>query len=129
MRADSRPMTWFGLVTGNLLRRPGRAAFTVLGVGLAVASYMALTGLTRGMIEGANASHEERGVDLVVADRGMIDVFAGSLSESLDAEIRRQPGVADIAAELDASLELPGAGQVIVGGWPADQFNFREMHL
>ena len=42
MRATDAPMTWMGLVLRNLFRRPGRAAFTLLGVALAVASYMAL---------------------------------------------------------------------------------------
>ena len=76
-------MTWGGLIARNLLRRPGRAAFTLLGVALAVASYMALTGLTRGMEESANASVEERRVDMVVTDRGSTDVFAGSLPDHL----------------------------------------------
>src|SRR5437868_5413830 len=128
MRMDSMGTTWPGLVARNLLRRPGRATFTLLGVALAVASYMALTGLARGLVEGAGASHDERGVDLVVTHRGMVDVFAGSLPEVLGGAIRRQPGVADVAGELDTSLEL-GSSQVLVGGWRTDQFTFREMHL
>jgi putative ABC transport system permease protein len=122
-------MSWFGLVRRNLLRRPGRAAFTLLGVALAVASYVALTGLSRGMIESAEASHEERGVDMVVTRRGMLDIFAGSLPESLGQDIRRRPGVADVAAELDTTLELSGDAQTLVAGWSTDQFTFREMRL
>jgi putative ABC transport system permease protein len=64
MSRDSRRLTWVGLIGRNLLRRPARTALTLLGVALAVASYVALTGLAKGMIEGASASHEERGVDL-----------------------------------------------------------------
>ncbi|WP_444856572.1 ABC transporter permease [Sphingosinicella sp.] len=121
-------MRWLGLVARNLLRRPGRAAFTLLGVALAVASYVALTGLARGMIEGAGASHDERGVDLIVTHRGMVDMFAGSLPDSLAAAIGSQPGVAEVAAELDTALEL-GDGQAVVAGWRRDQFTFREMRL
>ena len=128
MRAASAPMGWLGLIRRNLLRRPGRAVFTLLGVALAVASYMALTGLARGLVEGAGASHDERGVDLVVTHRGMVDVFAGSLPDSLGQAIRLRPGVAEVAAELDTSLEL-GDSQALVAGWETDQFNFLEMPL
>lgn len=136
--ATSASLTWAGLVARNLLRRPGRAAFTIIGVALAVASYLALTGLTRGMIAGAQASQEARGIDLVVADRGAADIYAGSLPQDLADIIRRQPGVADVAAELDASLAVGGrvvggkqgdGGHAIVSGWPADQFPYRELRL
>jgi putative ABC transport system permease protein len=128
MSGDSRPLTWFGLIGRNLLRRPARALFTLLGVALAVASYVALTGLASGMIEGASASNEERGVDLVATHRGMVELYSGSLPEELGGLIRRQRGVADVSAELVTALEF-GDGQAIVAGWPVDQFIFREMRL
>ena len=90
---------------------------------------MTLTGLTRGMVEGADASVEERRVDMVVTDRGTTDVFAGSLPEGLTQAVRSAPGVADVAVELDASLELSGTSQAIVAGWRTDQFTWREMRL
>ncbi len=128
MSRDSRRLTWVGLIGRNLLRRPARTALTLLGVALAVASYVALTGLAKGMIEGASASHEERGVDLVVTHRGMVELYSGSLPQELGAVIRQQPGVADVAAELLTALEFSD-GQAIVAGWPVDQFTFREMRL
>lgn len=128
MFVDKRPFGWFGLVRRNLLRRPARALFTLLGVALAIASYVALTGLASGMIEGAGASQEERGVDLVVTHRGMVELYSGSLPEALGAAIRARPGVADVSAELVTALEY-GTGQAIVTGWRSDEFNFREMRL
>ncbi|MEG3147547.1 ABC transporter permease [Sphingomonas sp. RT2P30] len=129
MFATRGAMTWYGLIARNLLRRPGRAAFTLLGVAFAVASYMTLTGLTRGMEESADASISERRVDMVVTDRGTTDVFAGSLPEALTEAIRKSPGVSDVASELDASLEVSGTSQAIVAGWRTDQFTWREMRL
>jgi putative ABC transport system permease protein len=128
MRPDP-PLTWFGLVARNLLRRPWRSGFTVLGVALAIASYVALTGLARGMAEGGQASHHERGVDLIVTDRAALEIFGGSLPEALAPQIRRQPGVADVAVELDSSMELTGGVQAIVVGWRLDEFNYRELTL
>src|SRR6185503_8493460 len=107
----------------------GRAVFTLLGVAFAVASYMTLTGLTRGMVEGADASVNERRVHMVVTDRGTTDVFAGSLPEAITDTIGNSPGVSDVAIELDASLELSRSSQAIVAGWRTDQFTWREMRL
>jgi len=128
MSRNNRTLTWPGLIGRNLLRRPGRALFTLLGVALAVASYVALTGLASGMIEGAGASTDERGVDLVVTPRGMVELYSGSLPESLEDAVRRQPGVSDVSAELVTALEFSD-GQAIVTGWPVDRFPFREMRL
>lgn len=128
MFGDKSSLTWFGLIARNLLRRPGRALFTLLGVALAVASYVTLTGLASGMIEGASGSNEERGVDLVVTHRGMVELYSGSLPEALAPLIGRQRGVAEVSAELVTAIEFD-AGQAIVTGWTVDAFTFREMRL
>ena len=57
MSQDNRTLTWHGLIGRNLLRRPGRALFTLLGVALAVASYVALTGLASGHDRGRGRKH------------------------------------------------------------------------
>jgi len=119
-------MTRFGFVARNIGRRPGRAGFTVLGVALAVASFMALTGLTRGLEEGAAASHDERGVDLVVTLRGMY--FHGSLPEPLAESIRAVRGVAGVATELAALVHFENA-RIAAAGWRVDEFSFRDMKL
>jgi len=125
--ADTRSnMTWLGFIVRNIGRRPGRAGFTVLGVALAIASFVTLTGLTRGLVQGAAASHDERGVDLVATHRGMF--FHGSLPESLAESIRGIHGVAGVATELAALVHFENA-RAVVAGWRVSEFTFREMKL
>ena len=57
-------MTWMGLIGRNLWRRPGRSVFTLLGVALAIASYLTLSGLSLGLSDGSEVSLNERRIDL-----------------------------------------------------------------
>jgi putative ABC transport system permease protein len=122
-------MTWFGLLLRNLLRRPGRSFFTLLGVALAIASYLTLTGVSNGMQDASEASLRERGVDLVVMQRGMVEFFSSSLPETLADKIRRIPGIADVSGELGALLPLGDERHALVGGWPTDGRPFRSIPL
>lgn len=122
-------MNLWGLAMRNLRRRPGRSIFTLLGVALAVASYLTLAGLSRSMEDGAADSLRERGVDLVVSRRGLVELFGGSLPHDMTPDIRRQPGVEAVAPELVTLLEVGDGVQSIVAGWSETDFTFREMKL
>lgn len=122
-------MTWLGLLFGNLWRRPARSAFTLIGVALAVASFLTLVGLSRGMTAAARDSLDERSVDLVVVKRGMVEFFASVLPATLEAEIAAVPGVAEVSPELATLTPLSDDAHAIVTGWRADSYEWREMHL
>ena len=122
-------MTWLGLVARSIGRRPGRSIFTALGVALAVGSFMALTGLSGGMEEQSETSLEARGVDLVVTQRGMVEIFGGALPEALGSAIAGVPGVGGVSGELGTLLQVSDDTQAVVVGWQENAFGFRDMHL
>lgn len=98
-------MNLLGVAFRNLLRRPGRSVFTLLGVALAVASYITLAGLSEGMIDGAAVGMRERGVDLLVSRKGMVEVFGGALPQALSAQIAAKPGVKEVTPELVSLID------------------------
>ena len=122
-------MTWLGLIGRNLWRRPGRSVFTLLGVALAIASYLTLSGLSQGLTDGSQASLNERRIDLVVNRKGMIEVFGGSLPQDLEAKILAVPGVAGVSAELDTFLQIDESRHAVVSGWRAEDFQMAEMPM
>lgn len=122
-------MTLFGLALRNLRRRPGRSLFTLLGVMLAVASFLTLIGLSRSLQDGTSDSLAERGVDLVVSRQGLVEIFGGSLPEDLRDRIVGAAGVAEVSPELITLLEIDEGVQAIVAGWDPGDFTFREMKL
>lgn len=121
-------MNLAGFALRNMRRRPGRSIFTILGVALAVASYVTLAGLAQSMADGTTASLKERGIDLLVSRKGIVDLFGGSLPQALSADIAKVPGVAAVSAELVTLQEL-GDLQAIVGGWQTDGFILQETKL
>ena len=122
-------MNWVGLLVRNLLRRPGRSTFTLLGVALAVGSFLALASLSNGMQAGSQATLEERRVDLMVMKRGMVEVFGGSLPVEIADLIRQVPGVTGVSGELNTMLQLDDDTHVIVSGWGEHDFMYGEIKL
>lgn len=122
-------MNLVGLAMRNLMRRPGRSIFTMLGVALAVASYLTLAGLSRSLADGTKDSLSERGVDIVVSRKGLVELFGGSLPLAMRPAIEGAPGVEGVAPELITLLEVGEGVQSIVVGWDEKGFTWREMEL
>ncbi|MSP00365.1 MAG: FtsX-like permease family protein [Acetobacteraceae bacterium] len=122
-------MTWPGLLLRNLVRRPGRSSFTLLGVALAIAGFLTLTGVSKGLRDASQASLRERGIDLVVMQRGMVEFFSSNLPEILADDIRRIPGVASVSGELGALLPFGEDNHALVGGWQLDNRPFEAIPL
>lgn len=122
-------MTWLGFMLRNLLRRPGRSLFTLIGVALAVGSFLILAGLSRGMNTVARASLDERSAHLIVMQRGMVEFFSSRLPEAFETALRAVPGVASVAPELGAFLPVGEDNHALVGGWRTDSPFWREVPL
>ncbi len=122
-------MSWLGLLLRNLWRRPGRSLFTLLGVAIALASFIALTGLAHGLGQAARESLDERGIHLLVIRRGSVEFFSAILPQTLGAQIAAIPGVVAVAPELSNLLPVGEDGHALVAGWPAGGFQWQGLHL
>ena len=122
-------MTWLGLLLRSLWRRRARSAFTILGVALALASFLTLASLSRGIEHSARESLNERGIHLLVMRRGSVEFFAAILPEALGAQIAAIPGVAAVSPELANLLGVGEDGHALVAGWPPDSFQWGELRL
>lgn len=122
-------MTWLGLVWRNLARRPGRSLFTLLGVGLALASFLTLASISRGLDQAARGSLDERGVHMLVVKRATVEFFSAILPEGLGAELARLPGVTGVSPELANLLPVGEDGHALVAGWPVGGFQWEGLRL
>lgn len=122
-------MSWLGLLLRNLWRRPGRSLFTLFGVAIALASFIALTGLSRGLGQAARASLDERGIHLLVIRRGSVEFFSAILPQSLGERIAAIPGVTAVSPELSNLLPVGEDGHALVAGWPAGGFQWQGLRL
>ena len=90
-------MTWAGLVLKNLLRRKVRTGLTVAGVAIGVGLIVALLSITAGVKKTANQLIHVGRSDFGLFQQGAADLTRSVLPESLDAKVRADPGVADVA--------------------------------
>ena len=88
----------------NLTRRPVRSVLTILGVALAVGSFITLYGLSRSVDENVGRMLDERGIHLSIARRGTADLFGSTIPLSLASKIAAVPDVTAVAGERGIAL-------------------------
>src|SRR6266478_956999 len=111
-------MNLVSLALRNLKRRPVRTCLSVLGIGLAVGSALALTALSRGIQDSTRESKNEICGDLVVMQKGASDFFGGFVAEATVERSAAIPGVARVSGALVAFAPSGVANNVLTFGWP-----------
>jgi putative ABC transport system permease protein len=117
------------LALRNLRRRPVRTALTVIAIGLAVGSTLALVALSYSIQESANEGLNELGADLTVTQRGASDLFGGFLPEQLEHQLSRIPGVTGVAGELWMFAPDERDRHVLVAGRARSSMSWQHLPL
>jgi putative ABC transport system permease protein len=113
----------------NLRRRPTRSLLTMLGVALAVGSFITLYGLSRSASENVKQSIQEVPSDLTIRRTGTAELFGGAIPQSLIPQVAEIPGVAAITGELIALVESDNGDHVLASGWAEDSFFWQSVPL
>src|SRR5258708_9216859 len=90
-------MNLVGLALRNLKRRPIRTCLSILGIGLAVGSALALIALSRSIQDSTREGMDEIGDDLVVMQKGSSDIFRGFIPEETVNSISALPCILRVA--------------------------------
>ena len=115
-------MTWWSLISKNLLRRPARTLFTAVGVGLGVGLIVALLAITNGVHRtAADLMHVGR-ADFGLYQADVSDFSRSLLPESLATQVARDPGVAAVA-----KVKLLIDGGTLVFGLDSSEFAYRRL--
>lgn len=122
-------MTLTGMALRNLTHRPWRTGLTLLGVMLAIAAYVALVGLARGIEGTLLEGFETRGTDVVLTEAGAADILSSVIPEALAADVATVEGVAAAAPELGRMTTLGDSATSFVVGWPPGAYGFDTFEL
>jgi len=122
-------MNLASLALRNLKRRPIRTALSILGIGLAVGSAIALMAVSRTIQDSTREGIEEIGDDLVVMQKGASDIFGGFIPEQTIERIAEIPGVARVSGELVAFAPGNSATSVRILGWPDAGYLWKKVPL
>jgi len=96
------------------------------GMAVAVMFVVVLVGLANGLSKSMLKLYVDRGVSLIVTDKGSISPLSGTLPEKLANDIKKLPGVKDTCAGLVdfQAVEELGSEMVGIQGWPAGNYMF-----
>jgi len=122
-------MNLASLAFRNLKRRPIRTCLSILGIGLAVGSAIALIALSRSIQDSTREGIEEMGDDLVVMQKGASDIFGGFIREQTVERFAKIPGVARVSGELVAFTPSGSVNSVRVLGWPDASYLWKKVPL
>ncbi|MBU0499434.1 MAG: ABC transporter permease [Gammaproteobacteria bacterium] len=122
-------MRFVTLPLRNLSHRPLRSLLTLLGVAVAVAACITFTSLSRGFEESWVLALEERGTDIYVTYKGVVDILLSSIEEELGEELKQAPGVRDVTGELAWMGSLDEGQPILVIGWPIGSYLWTTLSL
>jgi putative ABC transport system permease protein len=122
-------MNLVSLALRNLKRRPVRTCLSVLGIGLAVGTALALMSLSRSIADNTREGIAEIGGDLIVMQRGTSDIFGGFIPEATVERIAAIPGVARVSGMLVAFAASGVADNTLTIGWPDSSYLWKRVPL
>jgi putative ABC transport system permease protein len=122
-------MRKFQLAIHHIMGRPLRSALTVIGISIACAGSLAVTGLIQGVQDSLEQGMEEPGADFMVGERASFSLVGGSLPESLAAPLMQVPGVEQVSGVLFNVETVDNSGNVVVSGWPRESFLWKSLDL
>ena len=122
-------MNLAGLARRNLGRRPVRTCLSILGIGLAVGSALALMSLSHSIQDGMREGINEMGDDLVVMQKGASDIFGGFIPDKTIERVAGLPGVARASGELFMFAPSADDKSVLAQGWADTSYLWKKVPL
>jgi putative ABC transport system permease protein len=122
-------MNLAGLARRNLARRSVRTCLSILGIGLAVGSALALMSLSHSIQDGMREGINEMGDDLVVMQKGASDIFGGFIPEQTIERIASIPGLTRASGELFMFAPSTDGSSVLAQGWPDTSYLWKKVPL
>ncbi len=122
------------LIFKNVFARPSRSVLTILGLGVAIGTMIALLGISQNFDTSITETFEKRGFDLVVVPGGMVDQLSGKIDESIIEQVRQIPKVSWVEPALLEVIDMeqrdrkPGESTapvmtVLMQAWPPANFD------
>ncbi|MBZ9767230.1 ABC transporter permease [Mesorhizobium sp. CA6] len=122
-------MTELTLPLRGLIARPLRTLLTVLGIALAVAGFVALSGLTAGVQRSFASGIDENGADLVVSQRSTFNLVSSTVPRALGPALSAVPNVEAVSGVLLNITTADEDANIVMAGWPSGSFLWKDVPL
>ena len=117
------------IVFRSLWHQKVRTFLTVLGVGISIAAYVSLRGLTDNLEKALQATYKVRGTDLVVMEKATLDIFASTIDQSYISRLKSLPHVQQISPILFYFYAVNKKQYFLIYGWESGSYLFEDFKI
>ncbi len=110
------------MILKNLFRRKGRTILTLVGISIGVAAIVALGAMAEGMRAGYTAMARGSQADLVLTQKGAMDITLGGVEETVAEQLRAWPEVADADGMLMGNVQAEASPYFFIFGYDPGGF-------
>lgn len=122
-------MQFLSIPVINLRRRLLRTVLTLVGISVAVGSFITLVGMSRALENAWINSLNDRGTHVVATSKGVVELLTGSIYEKVGDDIRKVCGVNNVAGELVDMVQLKSGKTVLITGWEPDSYLWKKLRI
>lgn len=122
-------MNLLTIVCKNLWHQKMRSGLTILGVGISIAAFVSLSGLTDNLEKSLQSTYKARGTDLVVMEKATLDIFSSSIDQSYVEALKRMPHVKEAAPIVFYFYAVKFKQYYLLYGWEPDSYHFEEFKI
>jgi putative ABC transport system permease protein len=113
----------------NIWHRKIRSLLTILGIGISIAAFFAIIGLTDGLKQSLVSTFKSRGTDLVVMEKGVVDILSSSIDITYKNKLKLLPQVEQAAPILLDLFSFKFKQYLLVYGWEPGSYPFGELKI
>ncbi|HHT9145482.1 MAG TPA: ABC transporter permease [Candidatus Wunengus sp. YC61] len=117
-------MNLLTIVCKNLWHQKMRSGLTILGVGISIAAFVSLSGLTDNLEKALQSTYKARGSDLVVMEKSTLDIFSSSIDQSYVTSLKLLPHVKQASPILFYFYAVNFKQYFLLYGWEPDSYLF-----
>lgn len=117
-------MNLITIVCKNLWHQKMRSGLTILGVGISIAAFVSLRGLTDNLEKALQSTYKARGSDLVIMEKATLDIFSSSIDQSYVASLKRLPHVRQASPILFYFYAVKFKQYFLLYGWEPNSYLF-----
>ena len=117
-------MNLFTIVCKNLWQQKVRSILAILGVGISIAAFVALRGLTNNLEKVLQTTYKSRGTDLIVMEKSTLDIFSSTIDQSYIARLKLIPHVQQAGPILFYFYALQSKQYFLINGWEPESYLF-----
>lgn len=122
-------MNLITIVCKNIWHQKVRSILTVLGVGISIAAFVSLCGLTSNLEKSLQTTYKSRGGDLIVMEKSTLDIFSSTIDQTYIDRLKSIPHVQQAAPILFYFYAVQFKQYFLITGWETGSYLFQGLKI